>query len=106
MTDLCVSALIRAEEKGIVITSGTEMRHDYNFIKTHQAIAVEKALGRLYAGRVSFCIGHMFWSKSINPKTANDLVRTGQNWIALSGDHLLESSIWHKYICLGELVCA
>lgn len=88
-----IAAGREAEKKGLVITAGTEMRHDWNFIKTHQAVAVEKALGRLYAGRVSFCIGHMFWSRPINPKTADDLVRTWQNWIALSGDHLVEQHV-------------
>ncbi|MCS7304100.1 MAG: Gfo/Idh/MocA family oxidoreductase [Thermoguttaceae bacterium] len=82
-----------ALKKGLVITSGTEMRHDWNFRLTHQAVAVEKALGKLYAGRVSFCIGSMFHTKPINPKTADDLVRTWQNWVALSGDHLVEQHV-------------
>ena len=88
-----IAAGKEAERKGLVITAGTEMRHDFNFINTHQAVAVEKALGRLYAGRVSFCIGHMFWSRPINPKKAEDLVRTWQNWITLSGDHLVEQHV-------------
>jgi hypothetical protein len=28
----------------------------------------------------------MFWTHPINPKTPDDLVRTWQNWISLSGD--------------------
>ncbi len=88
-----IAAGEEAEKKGLVVTSGTEMRHDWNFIKTHQAVAVEKALGRLYAGRVSFCIASMFSTKPINPKTAADLVRTWQSWIALSGDHLVEQHV-------------
>ena len=47
-----IAAGEEAEKKGLVVTAGTEMRHDWNYIKTHQAVAVEKALGRLYAGRV------------------------------------------------------
>ena len=82
-----------AERKGLVITAGTEMRHEFNRRKTHQAIVVEKQLGRLYAGRVSFCIGHMFWRKPIEPKTPDDLVRSWQNWISLSGDHLVEQHV-------------
>ena len=82
-----------AKKKGLVITSGTEMRHDWGFINTHQSVAVEKALGRLYGGRIAFCIGHMFWRDPINPKTPADLVRTWQNWIALSGDHLVEQHV-------------
>jgi len=54
---------------------------------------VEGALGRLYAGRISFCIGHMFATKPIQPKTPDDLVRTWQNWRALSGDHIVEQHI-------------
>lgn len=82
-----------AERKGLVAIAGTEMRHDWNFRLTHQAVAVEGALGRLYAGRVSFCIGHMFATKPINPKTPDDLIRTWQNWVCLSGDHIVEQHI-------------
>jgi predicted dehydrogenase len=82
-----------ALKKGLVITAGTEMRHDFNFRLTHQAVVVEKALGKLHAGRVSFCIASMFHTKPIEPKTADDLVRTWQNWVALSGDHLVEQHV-------------
>jgi myo-inositol 2-dehydrogenase/D-chiro-inositol 1-dehydrogenase len=82
-----------AKKKGLVIVSGTEMRKDFNFRKTHQAVAVEQSLGRLYGGRVAFCIPSMFSTKPINPKTADDLVRTWQSWIALSGDHLVEQHV-------------
>jgi predicted dehydrogenase len=88
-----IAAGEEAAKKGLVVVAGTEMRHDWSFIKTHQAVAVEKALGRLYAGRVAFCIASMFSTKPINPKTADDLVRTWQSWIALSGDHLVEQHV-------------
>ena len=105
-----IAAGAEAEKKGLVITAGTEMRHDWDFITTHQAVAVEKALGRLYAGRISFCIGHMFWSEPINPKTGDDLVRTWQNWIALSGDHLVEQHVHNidiaNWFCGGPPVSA
>ncbi len=99
-----------AEKKGLVVTAGTEMRHDWNYRKTHQAVVVEKALGRLYAGRVAFCIGHMFWTRPINPKTADDLVRSWQNWISLSGDHLVEQHVHNidvaNWFCDGPPVSA
>ena len=105
-----IAAGREAEKKGLVITAGTEMRHDWDYIKTHQAVAVEKALGKLYAGRVSFCIAHMFWSRPINPKTADDLVRSWQNWIALSGDHLVEQHVHNidiaNWFCGGPPVSA
>ncbi|MDW8027192.1 MAG: Gfo/Idh/MocA family oxidoreductase [Armatimonadota bacterium] len=82
-----------AEQKGLVAIAGTEMRHDWNFRLTHQAVAVEGALGRLYSGRIAFCIGHMFSTRPINPKTPDDLVRTWQNWVCLSGDHIVEQHI-------------
>ncbi len=88
-----IAAGEEAERKGLVITAGTEMRHDFTFRNTHQAVAVEKALGKLYAGRVSFCIASMFHTRPIEPKTADDLVRTWQNWVALSGDHLVEQHV-------------
>ena len=105
-----IAAGEEAEKKGLVITAGTEMRHDWNYRKTHQAVAVEKALGRLYAGRVSFCIGHMFSSRPINPKTGDDLVRSWQSWISLSGDHLVEQHVHNidvaNWFCGGSPVSA
>ncbi|MCS7238621.1 MAG: Gfo/Idh/MocA family oxidoreductase [Thermoguttaceae bacterium] len=92
----CRRVIAAAEEgfrKGLVLVAGTDMRHDWNFRLTHQAVAVEKALGRLYAGRVSYCIGSMFRTQPIEPKSADDLVRTWQNWVALSGDHLVEQHV-------------
>jgi predicted dehydrogenase len=88
-----IAAGEEAKKKGLVITAGTEMRHDHSFRLTHQAVAVEKALGKLYGGRVSFCIASMFHTQPIHPRNADDLVRTWQNWVALSGDHLVEQHV-------------
>jgi predicted dehydrogenase len=88
-----IAAGEEAKNKGLVIVAGTDMRHNWDFINTHQALAVEQAWGKLYAGRVSYCIGSMFATRPINPQTPDDLVRTWQNWIALSGDHLVEQHI-------------
>jgi len=88
-----IAAGEEAKKKGLVVTAGTEMRHDFSFRLTHQTVAVEKALGKLYAGRVSFCIASMFSTRPINPKTPDDLVRTWQSWVALSGDHLVEQHV-------------
>jgi len=105
-----IAAGQEAERKGLVITSGTEMRHEWDHIKTHQAVAVEKQLGKLYAGRVSFCIAHMFHTKPINPQTGDDLVRSWQDWIALSGDHLVEQHVHNidvaNWFCGGPPVGA
>jgi myo-inositol 2-dehydrogenase/D-chiro-inositol 1-dehydrogenase len=105
-----IAAGAEAEKKGLVITAGTEMRHDFNHRKTHQAVAVEKALGRLYAGRIWFCIASMFSTSPINPKTPDDLVRTWQSWISLSGDHLVEQHVHNidiaNWFCGGPPVGA
>ena len=105
-----IAAGEEAKKKGLVITAGTEMRHDHDFRLTHQAVAVEKALGKLYAGRVSFCIASMFHTKPINPQNADDLVRTWQNWVALSGDHLVEQHVHNidvaNWFCGGPPVSA
>ncbi len=82
-----------AKRKGLAVISGTEMRHDAKFRETHQALAVEKAWGKLYAGRVSFCIAHMFRTEPIRPAKPDDLVASWQNWISLSGDHLVEQHV-------------
>ena len=83
----------KAKSKGLVVVAGTNMRHERKYIDTHQAVATEGALGRLYGGRISFCMRHMFWKGPIKPKTADDLVRSWQNWIELSGDHLVEQHV-------------
>lgn len=82
-----------AKKKGLSVIAGTEMRHDFQYRETHQAVVVEGALGRLFYGRISFAIGHMFSRQPIQPKTADDLVRTWQNWTALSGDHIVEQHV-------------
>jgi predicted dehydrogenase len=88
-----IAAGKEAEQKGLVAVVGTQRRHDWNYRLTHQAVAVEGALGRLYAGRVGWCGGHAFATKPINPKTPDDLIRTWQNWSCLSGDHIVEQHI-------------
>jgi len=88
-----IAAGEEAERKGLSVISGTEMRHEWSYRNTHQAVAVEGLLGALQAGRVSFSIGHMFSDKPINPATAEDLVRTWQNWQCLSGDHIVEQHV-------------
>jgi predicted dehydrogenase len=82
-----------AKKKGVVIISGVDNRHNWDAINTQQAVTVEKALGRLYGGRIAFNTGHFFSRKPIAPKEPADLIRTWQNWIALSGDHLVEQHV-------------
>ena len=82
-----------ATKKGLVIVAGTNMRHEKHFIDTHQAVAVEGALGKLYGGRIGCCLSHHFWKEPIRPKTADDLVRSWQNWLELSGDHIVEQHV-------------
>ena len=50
-------------------------------------------MGKLYGGRVFYCIASMFRTRPIDPQNADDLVRTWQNWVTLSGDHLVEQHI-------------
>ncbi len=88
-----IAAGEKAKQKGLVVLSGTEMRHDWAYLRTHQAVAVEGALGKLYGGRVAFCIAHMFSREPINPQTPDDLIRTWQNWLCLSGDHIVEQHV-------------
>lgn len=88
-----IAAGEEAKKKGIVIVAGTERRHEWNYRLTHQALVVEGQLGRLVAGRCSFCIGHMFRRAPIEPKTPDDLVASWQNWLALSGDHIVEQHV-------------
>ena len=82
-----------AEKKNLVVVAGTNTRHTRSFIETQAAVTQEKALGELLTGRIGGCIGHMFARQPIQPKTADDLVRTWQDWIELSGDFIVEQHI-------------
>jgi len=82
-----------AKSKGLCVVAGTEMRHVHRRRLTHQALTVEKAWGKLVAGRVAFAIAHMFHTQPINPKTADNLVGTWQDWVCLSGDHIVEQHV-------------
>ncbi len=82
-----------AAKKNLVVVAGTNTRHVKGFIETQAAVTQEKALGELLAGRIGGCIGHMFTTKPIEPKAADDLVRTWQDWIELSGDFIVEQHV-------------
>lgn len=82
-----------AKKKGLVMVAGTQWHHDWSYRLTHQAVAVEGALGKLYGGRISYCAGHHFSGRPIRPTKPEDLVRTWQNWLALSGDHIVEQHV-------------
>lgn len=82
-----------AAKKNLVAVAGTNMRHVKEIMETQAAVTQEKALGELVAGRIGGCIGHMFARQPIEPKTADDLVRTWQDWIQLSGDFIVEQHI-------------
>ena len=88
-----IAAGEEAKRKGLIVVAGTERRHMHEYRDTHQALVVEQQLGKLYGGRISFSIGHMFWARPIAPKTPDDLVRTWQNWQCLSGDHIVEQHV-------------
>lgn len=95
----CRKALAVAEEaekKGLTIVVGTQTRHAWNYILTHQNVAVEGALGRLYAGRVSHCGGHEGSIKPVNPQTVDDLIRTWKDWNCLCGERALLADLIHQ----------
>ena len=82
-----------AQEKGLMIVAGTQRRHEQGYIDTHQAVAVEGQLGKLYGGRVAWCGGHAFNRTPVNATTVDDFVRSWKVWIELSGDHIVEQHV-------------
>lgn len=82
-----------AEEKNLMVVAGTQRRHQKDYIETYQAVGVEKTLGQLYAGRVSWCARHFFNKSPVNPKSVDDFVRSWKVWIELSGDHICEQHV-------------
>lgn len=91
-----LAAAKEADQKGLVVVVGTQLRHDWNFRLTHQAVAVEGALGRLYAGRVGHCGGHEGSLKPVNPQSADDLIRTWKDWNCLCGERALLGDLIHQ----------
>jgi len=84
-----------AKKNGTMIVAGTQRRHERGYIDSAQACLVEGKMGKLLAGRVSWCMGWIGWSsrEPIRPKTPSDLVRTWPNWVALCGDHICEQHV-------------
>ncbi|MFN4180715.1 MAG: Gfo/Idh/MocA family protein [Armatimonadota bacterium] len=91
-----LAAAEEAEKKGLTVVVGTQIRHHHDFILTHQAVAVEGALGRLYAGRVGHCGGHEGSVKPVNPQTPDDLIRTWKDWNCLCGERALLADLIHQ----------
>ncbi len=82
-----------AAKKNLVVVAGTNSRHVKAIIETQAAVTQEKALGELLCGRIGGCGGHHFARTPINPQNADDLVRTWQDWVPLSGDFIVEQHI-------------
>ncbi len=91
-----LAAAKEADQKGLVVVVGTQQRHHWNFRLTHQAVVVEGALGRLYAGRVGHCGGHEGSTRPVNPQTPDDLIRTWKDWSSLCGERVFLADLIHQ----------
>jgi myo-inositol 2-dehydrogenase/D-chiro-inositol 1-dehydrogenase len=83
-----------AKKKNLVVVAGTQRRHDAEY--NQKALAAKERLrGRIFGGRVSWCMGKFFGESAINPKGADDLVGPGKWWCwsMISGDHVVEQHV-------------
>ncbi len=81
-----------AKQKGLMVIAGTQRRHQRGYINTQAAVA-EGAIGKILGGRVSWCMGHIFAKRPINPQSTDQVVGGWQNWVHLSGDHICEQHV-------------
>ena len=80
----------KARTKGLAVVAGTNLRHEKRRVDARHAVVQEGALGELFGGRVGFCMGHTHSRDPIKPKTADELIASWNNWLELSGDHIVD----------------
>lgn len=88
-----LAAAKKAETLGLTVVTGTQRRHQRNYIETFRKVA-EGAIGDLIGG-------NCYWNQSklwhVNPKKEwsemECMLRDWVNWCWLSGDHIVEQHI-------------
>lgn len=88
-----LAAAKKAETLGLTVVTGTQRRHQRNYIETFRKVA-EGTIGELVGG-------NCYWNQSklwhVNPKKEwsemECMIRDWVNWCWLSGDHVVEQHI-------------
>jgi len=83
-----------AKKKGLIVIAGTQRRSQKNYCETQQAVSVEKQLGEIRGGRVSWCGGRLWFKRrNAGESDASYMVRNWTSFAEMSGDHVVEQHV-------------
>ncbi|MFP4060853.1 MAG: Gfo/Idh/MocA family protein [Bacteroidota bacterium] len=89
-----IAAAKRAESIGLTVVTGTQRRHQRDYIETFRKVAGEGAIGKIVSAN-AYWNQSKLWHRDRNPEW-NDMefmLRDWVNWSWLSGDHIVEQHV-------------
>jgi len=88
-----MATALKAKELGLTIVTGTQRRHQRNFVNTYEQIKAG-AIGEIVNGNF-WWNGAKLWHRDPNPSWSEMeyMIRDWVNWIWLSGDHIVEQHV-------------
>ena len=89
-----IAAARRAESIGLTVVTGTQRRHQRDYIETYKKVAGEGAIGKIVAANAYWNQAKL-WHRDRKPEW-NDMefmIRDWVNWSWLSGDHIVEQHV-------------
>jgi myo-inositol 2-dehydrogenase/D-chiro-inositol 1-dehydrogenase len=87
-----IAAGEEARKKGLAVVAGTQRRHTKGYIDTQAAVA-GGAIGRIVAGRIAWCQRHAGPPAAVGKLDVNAFIKSWRNWVALSGDHIVDQHV-------------
>jgi predicted dehydrogenase len=88
-----MATALKAKELGLTIVTGTQRRHQRDYVGTYQQIKAG-AIGDIVGGTV-WWNGGKLWHRDNNPSWSEMewMIRDWVNWCWLSGDHIVEQHV-------------
>ncbi len=88
-----MATALKAKELGLTIVTGTQRRHQRDYVGTYQQIKAG-AIGDIVGGNV-WWNGGKLWHRDNNPSWSEMewMIRDWVNWCWLSGDHIVEQHV-------------
>jgi len=95
-----MATALKAKELGLTIVTGTQRRHQRNFVTTYEQIKAG-AIGEIVGGNF-WWNGGKLWHRDPNPSWTEMeyMIRDWVNWIWLSGDHIVEQHVHNLDVML------
>ena len=88
-----MASALKAKELGLVIVTGTQRRHQRDYVQAYQQIKAG-AIGNIVGGNV-WWNGGKLWHRDNSPDWSEMewMIRNWVNWTWLSGDHIVEQHV-------------